>query len=400
MTNHLLNTYAPTEFSFDRGEGCYLFAKNPETGVEEKYLDCGSGVAVVSVGHSHPHLVAALTEQVQKLWHTSNWYKSTDQEKLAARLCEISFADKVFFTNSGAESNECAIKVARRYHYAKGNENRVNIITFEGAFHGRTIGTIAAGGQAKYLEGFGPKAGGFIQVPFQDWDALVAAADEDCAAIMLEPIQGESGLRAFEPSFLVKLRKYCDDKGILLIFDEIQTGMGRTGRLFAYEASGVVPDIMSLAKGLGGGFPMGACVATDEAASGMQPGVHGTTYGGNNLGMVAANAVLDVILADGFMSNVKKVSGLLSQKLLGLVDAHPEIYEGIKGEGLLVGLKCKALNMDILQELYKQKMLVIPAGDNVLRVIPPLIATEDDVNLAIEKLDAAATELENGEQNG
>ena len=397
MANHLLNTYAPTEFSFDRGEGCYVYAKNPKTGVEEKYLDFGAGVAVISVGHGHPHLVAALTEQVQKLWHTSNWYKSTDQEKLAKRLCEISFADEAFFTNSGAESNECAMKVARRYHYAKGNENRVNIITFEGAFHGRTIATIAAGGQAKYLEGFGPKAAGFIQVPFQDWDALVDATKEDCAAIMLEPIQGEGGLRAFDPSFVVKLRKLCDDNDILLIFDEIQTGIGRTGRMFAYEALGVEPDIMSLAKGLGGGFPMGACLATTRAASGMQPGVHGTTYGGNNLAMAAANAVLDIVLDDGFLQNVKQVSGVLSQKLMGLVDAHPTIFEGIKGEGMLVGLKCKAVNMDILSALYEEKMLAIPAGDNVLRLIPPLVATEAEVNVAIEKLSLAATKLESGE---
>lgn len=394
MTNHLLNTYVPTDFSFERGEGSYVFAKNPKTGVEEKYLDFGAGVAVISVGHSHPHLVETLTAQVQKLWHTSNWYKSTDQEKLAKRLCEISFADQAFFTNSGAESNECAIKVARRYHYAKGNENKVNIITFEGAFHGRTIGTIAAGGQAKYLEGFGPKAAGFIQVPFQDWDALTQACAENCAAIMLEPIQGEGGLRAFDPSFVVKIRKFCDDNDILLIFDEIQTGIGRTGRLFAYEALGIEPDIMSLAKGLGGGFPMGACLATNQAASGMQPGTHGTTYGGNNLAMAAANAVLDIVLADGFMQHVKKTSGILSQKLLGLVDAHPSVFESIKGEGLLVGLKCKALNMDVLTELYSQKMLAIPAGDNVLRMIPPLTATEAEVNLAIERLDIAATNLE------
>lgn len=398
MTNHLLNTYAPTDFSFDRGEGCFVYARNEKTGEEEKYLDFGAGVAVISVGHGHPHLVAALTEQVQKLWHTSNWYKSTDQEKLARRLCEISFADKAFFTNSGAESNECAIKVARRYHYAKGDENRVNIVTFEGAFHGRTLGTIAAGGQAKYLEGFGPKAAGFIQVPFQDWDALVKAADEDCAAIMLEPIQGESGLRSFDPAFMVRVRKLCDDRGMLLIFDEIQTGIGRTGRMFAYKGLGIEPDIMSLAKGLGGGFPMGACVATNEAASGMQPGIHGTTYGGNNLAMAAANAVLDIILTDGFMQNVKQVSGILSQKLMGLVDAHPTIFEGIRGEGLLVGLKCKALNMDVLNELYKLKMLAIPAGDNVLRIIPPLTATTTEIELAIEKLDLAATALETGDK--
>ncbi|MCJ8323531.1 MAG: aspartate aminotransferase family protein [Rhizobiales bacterium] len=393
MTNHLMNTYMPTDFSFERGEGCYIFANNPKTGVEEKYLDFGAGVAVLSVGHSHPHLVAALNEQAQKLWHSSNWYKSTQQETLSKRLCDISFADKVFFTNSGAESNECAIKVARRYHYAQGNKHKVNIITFEGAFHGRTIGTIAAGGQAKYLEGFGPKAGGFTQVPFQDWDALIAAADENCAAIMLEPIQGEGGLRSFDPSFVVKLRTYCDENDILLIFDEIQTGIGRTGRLFAYEALGVEPDIMSLAKGLGGGFPMGACLATAQAASGMQPGIHGSTYGGNQLAMAVANAVLDIILAEGFLANVKKISGILGQKLLGLIDAHPTIFESLKGEGLLIGLKCKIVNMDLLAALYDQKMLAIPAGDNVMRLLPPLIATEDEVNLAIEKLDISATLL-------
>ncbi|NRA85978.1 MAG: aspartate aminotransferase family protein [Rhizobiales bacterium] len=393
MTNHLLNTYARTDFSIDRGEGCYVFSKNLETGQEEKYLDFGAGIAVTSVGHAHPHLIKALTDQAQKLWHTSNLYKSEGQEKLAKRLCENSFADLAFFTNSGAESNECAIKMARRYHYAKGNVNKVNIITFENAFHGRTLATIAAGGQEKYLEGFGPKAAGFQQIAFEDWDALLAATKQDCAAILLEPIQGEGGLRPFSSAFLAKLRHYCDENDILLIFDEIQTGIGRSGHLFAYELSGIEPDIMSLAKGLGGGFPVGVCLANKNAASGMKPGVHGTTYGGNPLAMAVGNAVLDIILADGFLTHVKKMSGFMGQKLMGLIDSHPDIFEAVRGEGLLIGLKCKASNLDVLKALYAQKMLAVPAGDNVLRILPPLVATEQDISLAIEKLDLAATSL-------
>lgn len=394
MTNHLLNTYARTDFSIDRGEGCYVYCKDSK-GNEHKFLDFGAGIAVTSVGHTHPHLVEAIQLQSQKIWHTSNLYKSEGQEKLAKRLCDNSFADLAFFTNSGAESNECAIKMARRYHFAKGNVQNVNIITFEGAFHGRTIATIAAGGQEKYLEGFGPKAAGFLQVGFEEWDALIAASKENCAAIMLEPIQGEGGLRPFNNQFIIKLRKHCDANDILLIFDEIQTGVGRTGQLFAYENYGIAPDIMSLAKGLGGGFPMGVCLATKNAASGMAPGTHGTTYGGNAMAMAVANAVLDIILADGFLDEVRKTSGYLSQKLLGLIDAHPSIFDKVRGYGLLIGLKCNALNTDILAALYQQNMLAVPAGDNVLRILPPLIATIKDIDLAIEKLSLAATDLEN-----
>ena len=394
MTNHLLNTYARTDFSISRGQGCFVYSDNSETGLEDEYLDFGAGIAVTSVGHAHPHLIEALTEQAQKLWHTSNLYKSEGQEKLAERLCENSFADQAFFTNSGAESNECAIKMARYYHFAKGNTERVNIITFQGAFHGRTIATIAAGGQKKYMEGFGPKAAGFLQVDFEDWDALVAISKENCAAIMLEPIQGEGGLRPFSQAFLVKLRKLCDDNDILLIYDEIQSGIGRTGHLFAYELNGIEPDIMALAKGLGGGFPVGVCLANANAASGMKPGTHGTTYGGNPLAMAVGNAVLDIVLADGFLAHVKKMSGLFNQKLLGLIDAHPSIYEAIAGEGLLTGIKCKALNLDVLKAVYQQNMLAVPAGNNVLRLLPPLIVNETEIGMAIEKLDQAATQLE------
>ncbi len=394
MKNHLLNTYARTEFSFDRGEGCILYGKNPKTGQTEEYLDFGAGIAVLSLGHAHPYLVAALTEQAQKLWHTSNLYKDENQEKLSMRLCQNSFADLVFFTNSGAESNECAFKMARRYHYEKGNSHKVNIISFEGAFHGRTLATIAAGGQEKHLEGFAPKAAGFIQVPFEDWDAMCTATKKNCAAIILEPIQGEGGLRPFSKQFLVKLRKYCDENDILLIFDEIQTGIGRTGTLFAYETYGVEPDIMSIAKGIGGGFPVGACLAIERVGMCMTAGSHGSTYGGNPLAMAVGNAVLDVVLADGFLENVRKTAGFLNQKLLAVIDAHPTIFEDLRGEGLLIGIKCKASNIDILNALYEQKMLAVPAGNNVLRILPPLIATIKDVELAMEKLTKAAISLE------
>jgi acetylornithine/N-succinyldiaminopimelate aminotransferase len=295
----LFETYARADIAFDHGEGSWIVDTRGE-----RYLDFGGGIAVSALGHAHPHLVETLREQAGKLWHTSNLYEVPEQRRLAQRLVDATFADKVFFTNSGAEALECAIKTARRYHYAKGHPERFRIITFEGAFHGRTLATIAAGGQPKYLEGFGPKVEGFDQVPFDDMDALKAAITDETAALLIEPVQGEGGIRPVALSFLRDLRALCDDKGLLLIFDEVQSGMGRTGKLFAHEWAGIEPDIMAVAKAIGGGFPMGACLATEEAASGMVPGVHGTTYGGNPLAMAVGNAVLDVILADGFLEGV------------------------------------------------------------------------------------------------
>ncbi|MBA4335428.1 MAG: acetylornithine transaminase, partial [Methylobacterium sp.] len=299
----LLPTYARAPVAFERGEGPWSI-----TADGTRYLDFGAGIAVNALGHAHPHLVEALTTQAGKIWHTSNLYTMPEGEKLARRLCEATFADRVFFANSGAEANEAAIKMARKYHAAKGHPERYRIITFEGAFHGRTLATIAAGGQQKYIEGFGPKVDGFDQVPFGDHAALEAAITDETAAIMIEPIQGEGGLRSVPPQCLRGLRTLCDERGLLLIFDEIQTGVGRTGKFFAHELSGVTPDIMSVAKGIGGGFPMGACLATEEAASGMTLGTHGTTFGGNPLAMAVGNAVLDVILAPGFIEKVGQIA--------------------------------------------------------------------------------------------
>ncbi|MGG7517353.1 aspartate aminotransferase family protein [Allorhizobium undicola] len=384
----LFNTFARAPLRFERGEGVWLHTEDGQT-----YLDFGAGVAVTSCGHSHPHLVAALKDQAEKVWHVSNLYEVPGQEKLAARLTAATFADKAFFTNSGAEALECAIKTARRYHYSKGHPERFHIITFEGAFHGRTIATIAAGGQAKYLEGFGPKAEGFDQVPFGDLDALKAAITDKTAALLIEPIQGEGGIRVASIEFLRELRALCDEHGLLLIFDEVQTGVGRTGKFFAYEWSGVTPDIMAIAKGIGGGFPFGACLATEEAASGMVPGVHGTTYGGNPLAMAAGNAVLDVVLADGFLQNVREVSLIFRQGLAALKDRFPDVIEEVRGEGLLLGVKAAIPNGELLMALRKQHLLAVPAGDNVLRLLPPLTITAEEAREGLRRLEQAAETL-------
>jgi acetylornithine/N-succinyldiaminopimelate aminotransferase len=318
----LLPTYARAPIALERGEGAWAI-----TADGTRYLDFGAGIAVNSLGHAHPHLVEALTAQAQRIWHTSNLYTMPDGEKLARRLCEATFAERVFFTNSGAEANECAIKMARKYHAAKGHPERYRIITFEGAFHGRTLATIAAGGQQKYIDGFGPKVDGFDQVPFDDEAALKVAIGRETAALMIEPIQGEGGLRSVPMRVLKRLRELCDEHGLMLVFDEIQTGVGRTGKFFAYELNGVAPDIMSIAKGIGGGFPMGACLATEEAASGMTLGTHGTTFGGNPLAMAVGNAVLDVVLADGFLDHVQKTALRLRQSLAQLKYQHPQVIE-------------------------------------------------------------------------
>lgn len=382
----LFETYARADIAFDRGEGAWLVDTRGE-----RYLDFGGGIAVSSLGHAHPHLVETLREQAGKLWHTSNLYEVPEQRRLAQRLVDATFADKVFFTNSGAEALECAIKTARRYYYADGHPERYRIITFEGAFHGRTLATIAAGGQPKYLEGFGPKVEGFDQVPFNDLDALKAAITEETAAILIEPVQGEGGIRPAPLQFLRDLRALCDEKGLLLIFDEVQCGMGRTGKLFAHEWAGVTPDIMAVAKAIGGGFPMGACLATEEAARGMVPGVHGTTYGGNPLAMAVGNAVLDVMLEDGFLETVRDKALRLKQGLASIVDRHPDIFAEVRGEGLMLGLKCVVPNGEVVNELYANHMLTVPAGENVVRILPPLTASDEDISIALERIDAAAT---------
>lgn len=385
----LVPTYARAPVAFERGEGPWAI-----TADGTRYLDFGAGIAVNALGHAHPHLVRTLTEQAAKIWHTSNLYGAPEGERLARRLCEATFAERVFFTNSGAEANECAIKMARKYHAAKGHPERFRIITFEGAFHGRTLATIAAGGQQKYIDGFGPKVEGFDQVPFDDEKALRAAIGPETAALMIEPIQGEGGLRSVPARFLKLLRELCDENGLLLIFDEIQTGVGRTGKFFAHELYGVAPDIMSIAKGIGGGFPMGACLATEEAASGLTLGTHGTTFGGNPLAMAVGNAVLDVVLEPGFIERVGQIALRLKQSLAELKDKHPAVIEEIRGEGLMLGLKLHTPNTDFVNEARAQGLLVVGAGDNVVRLLPPLVISEADVAEAVSRLDKAANAVE------
>jgi len=388
-TSAIIPTYARANVAFERGEGCWLVST---TG--ERYLDFGAGIAVSSVGHAHPHLVETLTRQGSKLWHVSNLYQTPEGEAYARRLVDATFADLVFFTNSGAEANEAAIKMARRRQWVGGHPERFRVLTFEGAFHGRTLATIAAGGQKKYLEGFGPKVEGFDQIPAGDLDAVEAAIGPETAAIMIEPIQGEGGVRVIAPAFLRGLRELCDRHDLLLIFDEVQSGMGRTGRFFAYEHSGVRPDILTSAKGIGGGFPMSACLATADAARGLTAGVHGTTYGGNALAMAIGAATLDIILAPGFLDHVASLGLLLRQRLAELKDAHPRVVDEVRGEGLMIGLKLKIPPGDFAAAALAQKLLVIPAGDNVVRIIPPLVVTEAEIAEGVRRLGAACAAVE------
>ncbi len=388
MTSHLLPTYARANLAFERGEGVWLIATNGD-----RYLDFTSGVAVNALGHAHPQLVAALAEQAQKVWHVSNLYHIPEAERVAGRLCEASFADVVFFCNSGAEAMECAIKTARKYQSANGAPERYRIITFEGAFHGRTLATLAAGGQKKYLEGFGPAVEGFDQVPFADLEATKRAIGNETAAILIEPIMGEGGVRVVEPAFLRALRELCDRNGLLLVFDEVQTGMGRTGELFAYQRVGVAPDIMALAKALGGGFPVGACLATREAAKGMTTGTHGSTFGGNPLAMSAANAVLDVMLASGFLDRVRRTALVLKQRLAEIKDHYPSIVSEVRGEGLLIGLRALVPAGELVDALRDEKMIAVSAGDNVVRLLPPLIISEQEIAEGIARLDRACAKL-------
>ena len=388
VPSHILPTYARAPLAFERGDGVWLTTTDGE-----RYLDLGGGIAVASLGYSHPHLVAALQDQGAKLWHTSNLYRIPGGERLADRLVEATFAEVVFFTNSGAEANEAAIKMARKYHAADGRPERFRIVTFEGAFHGRTLATIAAGGQQKYIDGFGPKVEGFDQVPFDDWEAFEAAVGPETGAVMVEPIQGEGGIRAFPSERLRALRAFCDARGLLLIFDEIQTGVGRTGTFFAGERSGVVPDIMSIAKGIGGGFPMGACLATREAAKGMTVGTHGTTFGGNPLAMAVGNAVLDVVLEPGFLDRVKAAGLGFKQRLAELQDRYPEVIAEIRGDGLMLGLRGAVPNGDIVAAARDRHVLVIAAGDNVVRLLPPLVISDAEIAEAMRRLDAACADI-------
>jgi acetylornithine/N-succinyldiaminopimelate aminotransferase len=388
VTSHLLPTYARVNLAFERGEGAWLVATDGE-----RYLDFSSGVAVNALGHAHPRLVAAVTEQAQKVWHVSNLYQVPEAERVAARLCEASFADVVFFCNSGAEAMECSIKMARKYHSVNGAPERYRTITFEGAFHGRTLATLAAGGQKKYLDGFGPVVEGFDQVPFADLDAVKRAIGPATAAILIEPIMGEGGVRVVEPSFLRALRELCDQHGLLLVFDEVQTGMGRTGELFAYQRTGATPDIMALAKALGGGFPVGACLATCEAAKGMTTGTHGSTFGGNPLAMSAANAVLDVMLEPGFLDRVRHTALLFKQRLAEIKDRYPSVIAEVRGEGLLVGVRAVVPAAALVDALRAERMIAVPSGDNVVRLLPPLIVSEQEIAEGVARLDRACAQL-------
>ena len=389
MASHILPTYARVDLAFEQGEGAWLIATNGE-----RYLDFASGIAVNVLGHAHPKLVTALHEQAQKLWHVSNLFRIPEAERLADRLCAASFAETVFFTNSGAEAMECAIKMARKYQSASGRPERFRIVTFEGAFHGRTLATIAAGGNQKYLEGFGPPVEGFDQVPFGDVEAVKRVISNETAAILIEPIQGEGGVRVPEPGFLRALRRLCDEHKLLLMFDEVQTGIGRTGKFFAYERTGVTPDIMAIAKGIGGGFPLGACLGSTEASKGMTVGTHGSTYGGNPLATSLGNAVLDVALAPGFLEHVQRVGLFLKQRLAELKDRHPAVIAEVRGEGLLVGLRCVVPNGRMVEALRAENMLVPAAGDNVIRLLPPLIADEDLIDEAMTRIDRACAAVE------
>ena len=389
MTSAVYPTYARLDIRFERGEGPYLFTDD-----ERKFLDFGTGVGVTSLGHVHPELVAALHEQAGKVWHTSNLYKIDQQERLARRLVDNSFADLVFFNNSGAEAMETAIKTARKYHAHNGNPERYRLITFEGSFHGRTLATIAASGSKKLMDGFGPPVQGFDTVPFGDLEAVEAAITHETAGIIVEPVQGEGGIHPAPSGFLTGLRKLADDNDLMLVFDEIQCGMGRTGKLFAHEWSGITPDIMALAKALGGGFPIGACLATKEAAAGMTAGTHGSTFGGNPLACAVGNAVLDVMLEPGFMDHVQKMSNLLRQGLAMIAERHAAVIEDIRGEGLMLGLKPKVPNGKFIETALSKGLVTIPAGENVVRVLPSLIIEREQVRDAIDMLEAACIELE------
>jgi acetylornithine/N-succinyldiaminopimelate aminotransferase len=381
-------TYARADLAFERGEGAWLTSTDGK-----QYLDFSGGVAVNALGHAHPALVKALTEQAQKVWHVSNLFRIPEAERLASRLVEASFADRVFFSNSGAEAMEGAIKTARKYHAVSGSPERTRIIAFESAFHGRTLATLSAAGAKKYLDGFGEPLSGFDHVPYGDLEAVKKAITKETAAILAEPVQGESGVRVPPPSFLRGLRELCDEHGLLLVLDEVQTGMGRTGKLFAYEWAGITPDVLGTAKGIGGGFPLGATLATAEAAKGMTPGTHGSTFGANPLAMAVGNAVLDVILAPGFLEHVCESGLRIKQRLAELKDRHPSVIAEIRGEGLLIGVRCVAPQADVIVAARDEGLLTAAAGENVVRLLPPLIIGEAEIAEAIQKFDAACTKV-------
>jgi len=390
MITPVMPTYARYELSLERGEGVYAYGTDGR-----RYLDFAAGIAVDSLGHCHPHLVEALKKQAETLWHVSNLYHIPGQERLAERLVANTFADAVFFNNSGGEAVELGFKMMRKFHAANGQPEKFRVISVEGAFHGRSLAGIAAGRQEKHLAGFGPIVDGFDQVAFGNLNEMRSAITPETAGIVIEPVQGEGGIRPVDAAYLKALRQIADEFGILLMFDEVQTGIGRTGKLYAYELSGVAPDILASAKGLGGGFPVGATLATERVAAAMTAGSHGSTFGGNPLAMAVGNAVLDVVLGDGFLEGVAEVSAYLRQGLEGIYEKHTDLIEEIRGQGMLVGLKCKqdGQNGDLVKACIEQGLLTVPAGDNVIRMLPPLIITKAHVDEAMEKLDAAATAL-------
>ena len=385
MISAVMPTYARADIAFERGEGAYLYATDGR-----RYLDFASGIAVTALGHSHPHLVAAITEQAKKLWHTANLYQIPGQTRLAERLVAASFADSVFFCNSGAEAIECGLKMVRKYHDDFGDPKRYRILCCRGAFHGRTLATIAAGGQEKHLAGFGPEVEGFDHVAYDNLNELRAAITGETAAVLVEPVQGEGGLRPALVDYLKGLRAVCDEFGLLLFLDEVQCGMGRTGKLFAHEWAGIEPDIVATAKGLGGGFPVGACLAKEKAARALTAGSHGSTFGGNPLAMAVANAVLDVMLAEGFFEHVQAMARLLRGGLDKLIKRRPDAFEEVRGAGLLLGLKSRIPNTDMIARLRAAGLLTVGAGDNVVRLLPPLIITAAEIEEALAILDRVA----------
>lgn len=389
MIASILPTYNRAPLTFEQGEGAWLTEADGR-----RFLDLGAGIAVNVLGHAHPALVAALTEQAGKLWHVSNLYQIPAQQRLADALVAATFADTVFFTNSGTEACELAVKMARKYWYDKGQPERTRIITFEGSFHGRSAAGIAAAGSEKMTKGFGPLLPGFTHLAWGDHAALDAAIREgDVGAVLIEPVQGEGGIRPVPDQCLKGLRDLCDETGVLMILDEVQCGMGRTGKLFAHEWAGITPDIMMVAKGIGGGFPLGAVLATENAASGMTAGTHGSTYGGNPLACAVGAKVMEIVADDAFLADVSRRAGQFRQGLEGLVAAHPQVFEAVRGSGLMLGLKCRAPNSDVVKAGYAAQVLTVPAADNVIRILPPLNITEAEIAEALRRLDTAAASI-------
>ena len=389
MQEYLLKTYSRKNVLFKKGDGIWLYSDSGD-----KFLDCASGIAVNILGHCNKKLVKVLTEQAKNLWHTSNLYRVENQEKLAKLLVENTFADKVFFTNSGTEAIECAIKMARVYH-SKLNQERHEILSFDGCFHGRSMAAISTSNSDKMKEGFGPLIPGCKSLSFNDRDALYQNITDKTAAVIVEPIQGEGGIRSFSSEILKLIRSLCDDTGALLIIDEIQCGLGRSGKLFAHELFDLKPDIMTIAKGIGGGFPLGACLSTDNASIGMVKGKHGSTYGGNPLACAVGCEVMTNVLEKGFLDNVRIISGYFSQKMLGLVREFPSVFEELRGSGLMLGLKTKIENISFTNEAFNQNLLLAPASDNVVRILPPLNITKQEVDYVVELLSKTAQRLEN-----